>query len=128
MSLGTPLVRFDVDRDGRKDAVLLHPPFGMGTAEVFAELRPEEWGSADNDLLPAARRLRPELDVSFAAMRHAGGTPRLTGSGPTIFTLADDEEHAATIGLALERKGYRTTVTRTRGAPASIEPIGDEEA
>jgi 4-diphosphocytidyl-2-C-methyl-D-erythritol kinase len=111
-----------------RHVVLLHPPFGLGTADVFAELRPEEWGSVENDLLPAARRLRPELDESFAAMRAAGGTARMTGSGPTIFTLADDEEHAAAIGLALEGAGYRTTVTRTRQVPAFIEPIDDEEA
>ena len=108
--------------------VLVHPPFGLSTAEVFAELRPAEWGSQENDLLPAARRLRPELDSLFALVREAGGTPRLTGSGPTIFTLADDAESAAAIAAALERAGARITVTRTRAVPASIESIDDEEA
>ena len=86
-----------------QDVVLLHPPFGLATAEVFAELRAGEWGSGGNDLLEPARRLRPELDELFARMRDAGGTPRLTGSGPTIFALADDEEHAAAIAGELER-------------------------
>ncbi len=108
--------------------VLLHPPFALSTAAVFAETRPAEWGSGDNDLLPAARRLRPELDELFALMGDAGGTPRLTGSGPTIFTLADDEEHATEISEALERRGARATVTRTREAPATIETIDEEEA
>ena len=61
-------------------------------------------------------------------MRDAGGTPRLTGSGPTIFTLADDEDHAAAIAGALARTGARTTVTRTREAPAAIERTDEEEA
>jgi 4-diphosphocytidyl-2C-methyl-D-erythritol kinase len=95
---------------------------------VFAELRPSEWGSEPNDLLPAARRLRPEIDELFARVRAAGGTPRLTGSGPTIFTLADDAGTAAAIAGALERGGMRTTITWTREAPAAIEPIDDEEA
>jgi 4-diphosphocytidyl-2-C-methyl-D-erythritol kinase len=108
--------------------VLLHPGFGLATSEVFAELRPDEWGSGTNDLLQPARRLRPELDELFSRMRRAGGMPRLTGSGPTIFTLADDEAHAAAIAGALGRTGARTTVTRTREAAATIETIDEEEA
>ena len=108
--------------------VLLHPPFGLSTAAVFAELREDEWGSEPNDLLPAARRLRPELSDLFALMDDAGGMPRLTGSGPTIFTLADDEEHASAMAGALERSGARVTTTRTREAPAAIETTDDEEA
>ena len=111
-----------------RDVVLVHPPFGLSTAAVFGELRPDEWGSEPNDLLPAARRLRPELDALFALVREAGGSPRLTGSGPTIFTLADDAASAAAIAGALARAGARTTITRTRQAPATIEPIDDEEA
>lgn len=107
--------------------VLLNPPFSLATSGVFAELRPDEWGSGANDLLAPARRLRPELDELFARMRDAGGTPRLSGSGPTIFTLADDAEHAAAIAEALERTGALATITRTREAPAAIEAIDDEE-
>ncbi len=111
-----------------KPVVLVHPPFGLSTAAVFAELREDEWGGEPNDLLPAARRLRPELDELFALVRTAGGTPRLTGSGPTIFTLADDEGHAAAIAAALGQSGARTTITRTREAPAAIELTDEEEA
>jgi 4-diphosphocytidyl-2-C-methyl-D-erythritol kinase len=111
-----------------RHVVLLHPPFGLPTGAVFAELRRAEWGSEANDLLPAARRLRPELDELFALVRVAGGSPQLTGSGPTIFTLADDAEEAAAVAEALERGGARTTITRTREAPAAIEPTDDEEA
>jgi 4-diphosphocytidyl-2-C-methyl-D-erythritol kinase len=111
-----------------RHVVLLHPTFGLSTADVFAELRPDEWGSGPNDLLPAARRLRPELDALFALVVAAGGSPRLTGSGPTIFTFADDAESAAAIAGSLERAGARATVTRTRESPAAIEAIDDEEA
>lgn len=107
--------------------VLAHPPFGMSTAEVFAELRADEWGSAENDLLGPARRLRPELDGLFAAVAKAGGEPRLTGSGPTIFSLTDDAERAEAIAAKLRGSGIRSTVTRTRDTAASIERISDEE-
>jgi 4-diphosphocytidyl-2-C-methyl-D-erythritol kinase len=120
--------RVEADPAPTRHVVLLHPPFGLATAHVFAELRPDEWGSGPNDLLPAARRLRPELDALFALVVAAGGVPRLTGSGPTIFTLADDAESAAAIAGSLARAGARATVTRTREAPAAIESIDDEEA
>ena len=111
-----------------RHVVLVHPPFALSTAEVFGELHPDEWGTSDSDLLNPARRLRPQLDELFALVRAAGGTPRLTGSGPTIFTLADDEENAAAIAAELGRHGARATLTRTREAPASIESIDEEEA
>jgi 4-diphosphocytidyl-2-C-methyl-D-erythritol kinase len=110
-----------------RHVVLLHPTFGLSTADVFAELRTDEWGSGQNDLLPAARRLRPELDALVALMVAAGGAPRLTGSGPTIFTLAGDAESAAAIAGALARAGVRASVTRTRADPATIQAIDDEE-
>ena len=111
-----------------RHVVLLHPRFGLSTADVFAEVRPDDWGSGPNDLLPAARRLRPELDALFALVAAAGGWPHLTGSGPTIFTRADDADSAAAIAGSLERAGARATVTRTRESPAPIEAIDDEEA
>jgi len=110
-----------------RHVVLLHPTFGLSTGDVFAELRTDEWGSGSNDLLPAARRLRPELDALFTLVVGAGGHPRLTGSGPTIFTLADDADSAAAIAGAIERAGARATVTRTRAAPGTIEAIENEE-
>lgn len=107
--------------------VLLHPPFELSTAAVFSELREDEWGTSANDLLPAARRLRPELDGLLTLMRLAGGVPRLSGSGATIFTLAGDADEAAAIAEALARHDARTTITRTREAPAAIEFTDEEE-
>ncbi|HEU5324725.1 MAG TPA: 4-(cytidine 5'-diphospho)-2-C-methyl-D-erythritol kinase [Candidatus Limnocylindria bacterium] len=107
--------------------LLVHPPFALSTADVFTELRREEWGTHDNDLLPPARRLRPELDDLFAAVHRAGGTPRLTGSGPTIFCLDDDPERLGVVATRLEATGLETTLTRTRAAAPQIERIHEEE-
>ena len=110
-----------------RHVVLVHPPFGLSTAAIFAELRPDEWGRPENDLLGPARRLRPELDSLFAVVERAGGTPRLTGSGPTIFSLTDDPERASALAETLRDAGLRTTVTRTRTEPAIIDRIDEEE-
>lgn len=107
--------------------VLAHPPFALSTASVFADLRPEEWGALENDLLAPARRLRSELDDVLRVVTGAGGRPQLSGSGPTVFTLAADPEHAAAIAAGIERAGVRATITRTRTRPAAIRAIDEEE-
>jgi 4-diphosphocytidyl-2-C-methyl-D-erythritol kinase len=108
-------------------AVLVHPPFGLSTAAIFAELRRDEWGSQANDLLAPARRLRPEIDELFATVSRAGGEPQLTGSGPTVFSLTDDPDRAAALAERLGDAGLRTTLTRTRRAAATIDGIIEEE-
>lgn len=107
--------------------VLAHPPFGLSTAAVFAELRADEWGRATNDLLAPALRLRPELAALLDAVRRAGGEPRLTGSGPTVFTLSDDPDRAVAVAGRLRDTGIRVTLTRTRAAAASIERMTEED-
>ena len=114
-------------RRSRPHVVLAHPPFGLPTAAVFAELRSDEWGALENDLLAPARRLRPELDDVLAAIESAGGLPRLSGSGPTIFSLAGDADRAAAIAAGIERAGIRATITRTRSRPAAIHAIDEED-
>jgi 4-diphosphocytidyl-2-C-methyl-D-erythritol kinase len=104
-------------------AVLAHPAFRMSTATVFAELRPADLAAErpdGNDLLPAALRLRPELGDLMRLVSDAGGDPRLTGSGSTIFALTDDPERAAAIAAGLRRAGVRATETRLRHEPAQI--------
>lgn len=110
----------------QREVVLVHPPFGLSTAKIFAELTADEWGRQENDLLAPARRLRPELDGVFAAVAAEGGEPRLTGSGPTVFTLETDPERAAAIAERLGTRGLRTTHTRTRTTRASIDRIEEE--
>ncbi len=106
--------------------VLVHPPFGLSTSAVFGELRPDEWGRLENDLFAPARRLRPELDALFARVAAAGGEPRLTGSGPTIFSLCETAAAADVLARRLDAEGLRVSVTRTRDAAASIERISEE--
>lgn len=106
---------------------LVHPPFGISTAAIFAELRRDEWGRLDNDLLAPARRLRPELDDLFALVHDVGGEPQLTGSGPTIFSLSTDPERTATIVARLTERGVRATMTRTLIAPSTIEASDSQE-
>jgi 4-diphosphocytidyl-2-C-methyl-D-erythritol kinase len=108
------------------EIVLVHPPFGLATRAVFAELRSEEWGTRENDLLGPASRLRPELDELFAIVADAGGRPRLTGSGPTIFHVAADADAAAALAERLARAGLQVTHTRTRSNPPSIEAIEED--
>lgn len=107
--------------------VLAHPPFTLSTAAVFGELRPDEWSGelrpGSNDLISPARRLRPELDDVLRLVVAAGGDPRLTGSGPTVFSLTDDPERAAAVVTRLQRAGLRASQTRIRREPASIEAI-----
>lgn len=109
-----------------REVVLVHPPFGLSTAAIFAELRPEEWGRRENDLLAPALRLRPELADLMAAVSAAGGEPHLTGSGPTIFSLTDDPQRAAALADGLRDRGLRTTHTRTRTTAPIIDRIEEE--
>ena len=115
---------------GVEEVVLVHPPFNLSTASVFAELRPADWSTVRegpetspgrNDLLPPAARLRPELDDIFRLVSAAGGAPHLTGSGPTVFVLTDDPERAGGVARRIERAGLAATRTRLRAEPASIE-------
>ena len=110
-----------------RDVVLVLPRFGLSTADVFAELRPEEWGGADNDLLAPACRLRPQLADIMQKVRHAGGDPRLTGSGSTIYSLEDDEARARSVADALRERGLSVILTRTRATATRIEAIHEEE-
>lgn len=115
--------------------VLAVPPFRLSTAAVFAELRRSDWSAppprtvepGHNDLLAAARRLRPEIDDLARRMRAAGADPHLTGSGATLFALTDDPQRAESIQAHLAAEGVRTIATRLRRRPASIEAIEEED-
>lgn len=104
-------------------AILAHPAFRLSTTAVFAELRPADLAAErpdGNDLLAAVLRLRPEVADLMRQVSDAGGDPRLTGSGSTIFALTDDPERAASIAAGLRRVGVRVTVTRLRREPAHV--------
>jgi 4-diphosphocytidyl-2-C-methyl-D-erythritol kinase len=106
--------------------ILVHPGFGLSTAAVFEELTADDWGRSENDLLAPALRLRPDLHDLLALVGRTGVTPRMTGSGPTIFALTDDPQRAASVAERLIEAGLRATITRTRTSPTSIEAIEEE--
>jgi 4-diphosphocytidyl-2-C-methyl-D-erythritol kinase len=108
--------------------LLVRPGFALSTAAVFAELGPGDLSaerSEGNDLLAPALRLRPELGDLMRQVSEAGGEPRLTGSGSTVFALSDDAERAASIAAALRRRGVRVGETRLRTRPAEIVELGE---
>jgi 4-diphosphocytidyl-2-C-methyl-D-erythritol kinase len=134
--IGERVAPVAVPADAPREIVLVHPPFELSTAAVFAQLRPDEWGTgastaadalgaADvgNDLLAPARRLRPELDEVRRLVLSAGVEPRMTGSGPTLFALIDDPERADAVAARLRRASLRVGRTRLRDEPARIEPV-----
>jgi 4-diphosphocytidyl-2-C-methyl-D-erythritol kinase len=136
--IGEKVDEVSLASSGSVFAVLVEGARPISTAAVFAQLRPGEWSTergvpldplvaAPNDLLPAARRLRPELDDLFRLVAGAGGLPRLTGSGPTVYTLTDDEARSAAVAARLRRAGVRVTETRLRAEPASIEPLSEDD-
>lgn len=108
--------------------VLADPGFRLSTAAVFAELRPGDLSAErtdGNDLLAAALRLRPELGDLMRKVAAAGGEPRLTGSGSTIFAITDDAERAASIAAALRQRGVRVEETRLRTRAAEIVELSE---
>ncbi|HTI29285.1 MAG TPA: 4-(cytidine 5'-diphospho)-2-C-methyl-D-erythritol kinase [Methylomirabilota bacterium] len=108
--------------------VLVLPEFRLSTAAVFGELRDADLATdrpRGNDLLAPALRLRPELAELIRAVAAAGGEPRLTGSGSTIFTLTDDPDRAAAITATLRGAGVSVVVTRLRREPALIVELDD---
>jgi len=138
--IGERVEPFALPADAPREAVLVHAPFELVTADVFAELRADEWGTGaatpdealgfrdvGNDLLAPASRLRPELEDLRRLVLSAGVEPRLTGSGPTLFALLDDPERADAVASRLRRASLRVTHTRLRDEPARIEPAAAAE-
>lgn len=76
--------------------------FGRGRVDA-ASLRPH----LRNDLLPAAERLCPPIVQARALAAERGVALTLSGSGPSLFALADDRAHALRMVRALKRAGLR---------------------
>ncbi len=111
--------------------VVVRPTLRLLTAEVFAELRDEDRHAAphvdaiagafargmvtpeflrvhaENDLLGPAERRCPAIASWRAAAAARGIVLALTGSGPTLFAIADDRADALRIGRILGRAGLR---------------------
>ncbi len=124
-------------------AVLVRLRARVTTAAVFAALRPEEWtdgaaaerlaaafadgtagpdllrGAAPNGLLAAAERVCPQIAHARAAGAAIGIELSLSGSGPTLFRIADDRADALRCARALRRTGLAARA-RVLGVPLAI--------
>ena len=64
---------------------------------------------AHNDLQPAAVRLRPALDDLIQLGLDEGAlTGIVSGSGPTVAFLAEDERSAIALQITLSAAGHQT--------------------
>lgn len=111
--------------------VVVRPTLRLDTAAVFAELRADDAHAlphvdrvaeaftrgtitpellrvhAENDLLGPAERRCPAIVSWRAAAAARGIALALTGSGPTLFAVADDRADALRMGRILGRAGLR---------------------
>jgi 4-diphosphocytidyl-2-C-methyl-D-erythritol kinase len=97
---------------GRRHYVIVFPPFGVSTSDVFSDpdlprdspvlsLDQVLAGKGRNDCERVVRRRYPELDRMFRALTR-WGRPLLTGTGSGIFIEMTSEQGA--IGAAREMK------------------------
>ena len=111
--------------------VLVRVPVRVRTADVYAALRSDERGRGErtaalvgafqrgaltpatirehlgNDLAAAAERVAPAIRTVREAAASSGITLALSGSGPTLFAVADDRANALRLARLLRRKGLR---------------------
>ncbi|MGE3738421.1 MAG: 4-(cytidine 5'-diphospho)-2-C-methyl-D-erythritol kinase [Geminicoccaceae bacterium] len=122
------------------DLVLLNPGLPLGTPEVFALVRPEQFATrpgpvperldagwlatSRNDLEAPARRLLPAIGAVLAALESTPGCrlARMSGSGPTCFGLFDGAAaaRAAAATLAAAHPGWWSAATRA-GAESAMD-------
>ena len=99
--------------DGDKSAPMA---LALGAGDVV-----EIAGLLHNDLERPAFALRPELPALKGRMVEAGALGALlSGSGPTIFGVARDEDHARSIAGAVEGDFHRVEVVQSRSACVEI--------
>ncbi len=118
------------------DVVVVRPTLRLATADVFAEHAADEVGAerhvdavaeafargvvtaellrvhAANDLLAAAERRCAAIASWRAAAAARGIALALTGSGPTLFAIADDRADALRMARILTRAGLRARAHR----------------
>ena len=75
-----------------------------------------------NDLLAAATRRYPALEVDRSALAEAGWRPRLTGSGGGFYQLAGEASEARDLAASARRAGFAAWACRTVAAPAANNP------
>jgi 4-diphosphocytidyl-2-C-methyl-D-erythritol kinase len=126
--LSTPDVYGELDRLRAAGRV----PDGrvLSAAEpVVAALRSGPTGSLaaslSNDLQAPALALRPELARALRAATEAGAAAALvSGSGPTVAALAEDEQHAVRLAAELAGAGVFRTVRAVHGPVPGARLVG----
>ena len=121
--------------------VLVNPPFGVPTAEVYSRVSPELWSDGSrvrgmvealrqrrpariaaslyNGLEPAVAPIHPEIERMKAALVAAGALgAAMSGSGPSVFGVARSFEHARQIRARLTRGSWRCWALRALAGPA----------
>ena len=126
--LSTPAVYAELDRlraAGRvPDGEELSSP-----DPVIAALRsgpvPALAAALGNDLQPPALSLRPDLRRALRAATGAGAAAALvSGSGPTVAALAEDEDSAVRLTAALAGEGVYRTVRAVHGPVPGARLVG----
>jgi 4-diphosphocytidyl-2-C-methyl-D-erythritol kinase len=126
--LSTPAVYAELDRlraAGRvPDGEELSSP-----DPVIAALRsgpvPALAAALGNDLQPPALSLRPDLRRALRAATGAGAAAAVvSGSGPTVAALAEDEESAVRLTAALAGEGVYRTVRAVHGPVPGARLVG----
>ncbi|SET46108.1 4-(cytidine 5'-diphospho)-2-C-methyl-D-erythritol kinase [Geodermatophilus poikilotrophus] len=126
--LSTPAVYAELDRlraAGRvPDGAELSSP-----DPVIAALRsgpvPALAAALGNDLQPPALSLRPDLRRALRAATGAGAAAAVvSGSGPTVAALAEDEESAVRLTAALAGEGVYRTVRAVHGPVPGARLVG----
>jgi 4-diphosphocytidyl-2-C-methyl-D-erythritol kinase len=96
---------------------------------VIAALRsgpvPALAAALGNDLQPPALSLRPDLRRALRAATGAGAAAAVvSGSGPTVAALAEDEESAVRLTAALAGEGVYRTVRAVHGPVPGARLVG----
>ena len=117
--------RVEADGSARLRHVVLVAPGlrALDRGRLRRARRADEWGRLPERPAGSGRcGCGPSWTALMDAVAAAGGDPRLTGSGPTIFSMTDDAERASRGRRdARGRRASRATMTRTRLTPATIE-------
>lgn len=103
--------------------VIVRPPSGLSTAEVFREWRPHTVRRSAADLLDGAaqgdcttisrqlfnaltapaERLNPDVARTLRALERVGGSGQMTGSGSACFSMAISRRQARVVGARLRQ-------------------------
>jgi len=126
--LSTPAVYAELDRlratgrlaDGTEPPAL-EPVISSLTSGPSSALA----AALSNDMEAAALSLRPELRRALRAAKDAGAMAAfLSGSGPTVAALADDEEAAVRLAATLSGEGVFRTVRVVHGPVPGARLVG----